>query len=120
MAKDVHKAFIASGVSVITTNSYALVPFHLGEEQFKKQSGALATIAGKTARTAVNETKKIAVKYQKTWLHIDLSAEIDSIFKVKDWLIEWNIKILNVAGKSASKAPTIYDRVKDIIINILR
>lgn len=41
----VHKAFIESGASVITTNSYALVPFHIGEEKFKKQSRALATIA---------------------------------------------------------------------------
>jgi len=57
MVKEVHKAFIASGASVITTNSYALVPFHLGEEQFRKQSRNLATIAGQTACTAVNETR---------------------------------------------------------------
>ena len=56
MVKEVHKAFIASGASVITTNSYALVPFHLGEEQFRKQSRNLATIAGQTACAAVNET----------------------------------------------------------------
>ncbi|WP_211216945.1 homocysteine S-methyltransferase family protein [Desulfobacter curvatus] len=57
IVKEVHKAFIASGASVITTNSYALVPFHLGEQQFKKQCRTLATIAGKTARAAVNETR---------------------------------------------------------------
>lgn len=56
VVKAVHKAFIASGASVITTNSYALVPFHIGEEKFKKQSRALAISAGKTARAAVNET----------------------------------------------------------------
>ncbi|MCG8552367.1 MAG: homocysteine S-methyltransferase family protein [Desulfobacterales bacterium] len=57
MVKEVHKAFIASGASVITTNSYALVPFHLGEQQFKKQGKALAIIAGQTACAAVNETR---------------------------------------------------------------
>jgi len=57
MVKEVHKAFIASGASVITTNSYALVPFHLGEEQFRKQGRNLATIAGQTACAAVNETQ---------------------------------------------------------------
>ncbi len=57
VVKAVHKAFIENGASVITTNSYALVPFHIGEEKFKKQSRALATIAGKTARAAVNETR---------------------------------------------------------------
>jgi len=57
IVKEVHKAFIASGASVITTNSYALVPFHIGEKQFKDQGKALATCAGKTARAAVNETQ---------------------------------------------------------------
>nr|WP_320014080.1 homocysteine S-methyltransferase family protein [uncultured Desulfobacter sp.] len=57
VVKAVHKAFIESGASVITTNSYALVPFHISEEKFKKQSRALAAIAGKTARAAVNETR---------------------------------------------------------------
>ena len=35
VVKEIHKAFITSGASVITTNSYALVPFHIGEERFK-------------------------------------------------------------------------------------
>ncbi|PIE62254.1 MAG: homocysteine S-methyltransferase [Desulfobacter postgatei] len=56
VVKMVHKAFIESGASVITANSYALVPFHLGEETFKNQSRVLARIAGKTARAAVDET----------------------------------------------------------------
>lgn len=57
IVKKVHKAFIASGASVITTNSYALVPFHIGEKKFKRQSRDLAARAGKTARAAVNETR---------------------------------------------------------------
>lgn len=55
--KEVHKAFIQSGAAVITTNSYALVPFHIGEKRFKDQGQALATSAGKVARAAVNETQ---------------------------------------------------------------
>ncbi|WP_022667004.1 homocysteine S-methyltransferase family protein [Desulfospira joergensenii] len=57
IVKEVHKAFIASGASVITTNSYALVPFHLGEKRFKDQGRNLARSAGKTARAAVSETR---------------------------------------------------------------
>ncbi len=57
IVKEVHKAFITSGASVITTNSYALVPFHIGEKRFKDQGSALATSAGKMARAAVNETQ---------------------------------------------------------------
>ncbi|WP_020674664.1 homocysteine S-methyltransferase family protein [Geopsychrobacter electrodiphilus] len=55
--KEVHKAFIKSGASVITTNSYALVPFHIGEERFKNQGRLLAATAGQVARAAVKETQ---------------------------------------------------------------
>lgn len=54
--KDVHKSFIDSGANVITTNSYALVPFHIGEERFIQQGQALAASAGRIAREAVAET----------------------------------------------------------------
>ena len=55
VVKEVHKAFIASGAAVITTNSYALVPFHIGEKRFKDQGRALAASAGSMACAAVNE-----------------------------------------------------------------
>lgn len=55
VVKDVHKAFITGGAAVIMTNSYALVPFHIGEERFKEQGLALAVSAGEMARAAVNE-----------------------------------------------------------------
>lgn len=58
IVKDVHKSYIESGAEVITTNSYALVPFHLGEEQFKAQAEVLAGRAGKLARLAVEESGK--------------------------------------------------------------
>lgn len=57
IVKEVHKAFIASGAGVIMTNSYALVPFHIGENRFKNQGKTLAASAGKMARAAVNETQ---------------------------------------------------------------
>ena len=56
VVKDVHKAFITSGAGVITTNSYALVPFHIGESRFQIQGRALAATAGQVARAAVEET----------------------------------------------------------------
>ena len=54
--KEIHKTFIASGASVIITNSYALVPFHIGEERFKSQAKTLAAKSGEMARKAVDET----------------------------------------------------------------
>lgn len=56
VVKEVHKIFIVSGASVIITNSYAIVPFHIGEKRFKNQGKSLASSAGEMARKAVNET----------------------------------------------------------------
>jgi S-methylmethionine-dependent homocysteine/selenocysteine methylase len=50
----VHAAFIAAGAQVITSNSYAVVPFHIGEERFAREGLALAATAGQLARTAAD------------------------------------------------------------------
>lgn len=55
--KEVHKDFIKSGAQVISTNSYALVPFHIGEERFHDRGRALAAASGRIARAAVEETR---------------------------------------------------------------
>lgn len=33
--REVHDQFIAAGADVITTSSYAIVPFHIGEDRFE-------------------------------------------------------------------------------------
>ena len=48
-----HERYIAAGADVITTNSYAIVPFHLGFARFVAQGEALADLAGQLARSAV-------------------------------------------------------------------
>jgi len=53
--KRVHDAFIKAGADVITTNSYAVVPFHLGEERFARDGRELAALAGTLARSAADE-----------------------------------------------------------------
>jgi len=63
-------------------------------------------------------TRKIARQKNKPCLHIDLDVEKNPVFVLKDWLIEWDIKILNVAGQRASKAAGIHDRVKDIVKSV--
>ena len=50
-----HQAFIAAGARIITTNSYAVVPFHIGEERFAQQGLELAERAGRLARQAASE-----------------------------------------------------------------
>ncbi|WP_347883763.1 homocysteine S-methyltransferase family protein [Pseudomonas aestiva] len=49
----VHRAYIEAGAQVITSNSYAVVPFHIGEERFAAEGEALAARAGQLARQAV-------------------------------------------------------------------
>jgi len=45
-----HRAFVEAGARIITTNSYALVPFHIGAERFASEGLALAALAGRLAR----------------------------------------------------------------------
>lgn len=54
----VHAAYIQSGANVITSNSYAVVPFHIGEARFAAEGQALAALAGELARRAVNASGK--------------------------------------------------------------
>jgi len=51
-----HAAFIAAGAAVIITNSYAVVPFHIGEDRFAADGLALADLAGRLARAAADGT----------------------------------------------------------------
>ena len=45
-----HEAYVAAGADVITTNTYAVVPFHIGEERFRVDGHGLAELAGRLAR----------------------------------------------------------------------
>ena len=45
-----HRAFIEAGAEVITTNSYAVVPFHIGEERFAEDGRGLAALSGTLTR----------------------------------------------------------------------
>ncbi|MEN8211953.1 MAG: putative molybdenum carrier protein [Thermodesulfobacteriota bacterium] len=65
-------------------------------------------------------TRKLAKQHKRPYLHIDLDVIKEPVPLIKDWIIEWNIKVLNIAGRKASKAPGIYDKVKDIIKQVLK
>ena len=57
IVKDVHTDYIQSGAQVITTNSYALVPFHIGEARFKEAGQSLAVLSGQVAKEAAQGTE---------------------------------------------------------------
>ena len=56
----VHQDFINHGAEIITTNSYAVVPFHIGETRFQADGLTLAKLAGKLAKQAVENSGKSA------------------------------------------------------------
>ena len=52
-----HHDFINAGADVISTNSYAIVPFHIGKNRFEKEGKDLLNRAGNIAREAVKSHK---------------------------------------------------------------
>ena len=49
-----HRNFIDAGAELITTNSYAIVPFHIGDARFSADGLALADLSGRLARQAAD------------------------------------------------------------------
>lgn len=45
-----HDLFAVAGADVITTSSYAIVPFHIGKERFERDGARLADLCGELAR----------------------------------------------------------------------
>ena len=62
-------------------------------------------------------TRKMALKYKKPILHIDFNRIIpfDAAVIINNWMVDHDIKILNVAGPRASTDPHIYRATMDII-----
>ncbi|HEY1492674.1 MAG TPA: homocysteine S-methyltransferase family protein [Steroidobacteraceae bacterium] len=54
----VHQHYLDAGADVITTNSYAVVPYHIGEARFRQQGFALAALSGRLARDAAGGAQR--------------------------------------------------------------
>ena len=62
IVRQVHAEFIEAGADVVTTNSYALVPFHIGEDRFRKEGSSLIALSGRLAREAADASgRKVTV-----------------------------------------------------------
>ncbi len=57
---EVHRRFVASGCDIITTNNYAVVPFHLGDARFELEGEALSELAARLAREAATGDVRVA------------------------------------------------------------
>jgi len=65
-------------------------------------------------------TREMALSHHRPWLHIDLNktGAFQAAGKIKSWIAENEIEVLNVAGSRASKDPSIYQDTVDIIETI--
>lgn len=52
--REVHDEYAAAGADVLTTNSYALVPFHINDSRFWERGEELSALAGRLAREAAD------------------------------------------------------------------
>ncbi|NNE74188.1 MAG: homocysteine S-methyltransferase family protein [Acidimicrobiales bacterium] len=52
---DAHRAFVRAGAQVLTTSTYAVVPYHLGVDRFWEHGTQLADLAAQLARQAADE-----------------------------------------------------------------
>ena len=50
-----HDAFLQAGADIVTTNSYAIVPFHIGADVFQARASELLRLSGKLARAAADD-----------------------------------------------------------------
>ncbi len=83
---DVHRSFIQAGAQVITTNNYAVVPYHLGESQFEQDGMRLTALAGELARTAADEAgtnvrvggslPPLSGSYRPDWFDAELAGRL--------------------------------------------
>jgi S-methylmethionine-dependent homocysteine/selenocysteine methylase len=105
---EAHLNFVKAGAEVITTNSYACVPFHIGAEGFTQRGHELATLSGVLARKAAvtaRETlqREVAVagsippvfgSYKPELFDKDAASSIASVLieslvpSVDHWLVE--------------------------------
>eukprot|EP01037_Dinobryon_pediforme_P009231 gene9231-9311_t len=52
--QDVHHRYLSAGTDVVTANSYAVTPFHIGAERFASDGLVLADRAGRIGRAAID------------------------------------------------------------------
>lgn len=58
--KEVHLDFINAGSEVITTNNYAVVPFHIGQERFETDGVRLIQVAIEQAKMQLKKAAKMS------------------------------------------------------------
>jgi hypothetical protein len=64
-------------------------------------------------------TAQFAERHAKPWLAVDPRVEPNALERVRTWLAEHRVQILNVAGPRASKTPDHYRIAYDFLTDLL-
>ncbi len=72
-----------------------------------------------TGRSAL--TRKLAMKYGRRWMHIDLNAtpSVQAMSIVSSWIRLYDIEVLNVTGPRSSRNPDIYHDTMSLLVKAL-
>ncbi len=86
------------------------------EQNVVDSDGTLIVSHGKLTGGS-DYTREMALFHNRPWLHIDLNKtnSFQAAGKIKSWIMENDIEVLNVAGSRASKDPLIYQATADIL-----
>ena len=116
-----HDAFIDAGAEIIITNTYALVPFHIGQERFDTQGSNLiqnaANIARETADSASHQVQVAGSippalgSYRPDLFNADIARKIYAplIEHQKDKIDFWLAETMS----SVAEANLLIDMTKD-------
>nr|NJM04626.1 MerR family transcriptional regulator [Desulfobacula sp.] len=88
------------------------------ENNVLNSDGTIIFSFGKLSAGAA-DSMSFAKAHKKPWLHIDLETEKNPARVLRKWLPQFQIKVLNVAGRSASKIPGLKKSIDDMIALVL-
>lgn len=103
----VHESYIGAGADVITTNTYAVVPFHIGSERFASDGLRLARLAGNLARCAADAADRpvrvagslppICGSYRPEWFDDRFARPILSVLveALRPYVDHWQAETLS-------------------------
>lgn len=88
------------------------------EQNVLDADGTIIFSYGKLSPNA-RDSMMFAKTHKKPWLHIDLETERNPSPLLREWLSKFEIGVLNVAGRSATKVPGLQRSVNDIVSLLL-
>ena len=77
------------------------------EWNVRDSDGTVIFSVGKRLSGNSSETLEFAIKHRKPYLHLSAVFKDNAAQKLKKWIEENNIRVLNVAGPRASKEPKV-------------